>query len=86
MIYRRGVALRGVLSAETPRPADSLAPGRWRGRGAARRAWVIDLRRLGCGCGRRLVTASCVIREAIQTSCLRSGLRVCVYVDTGSHK
>ena len=33
----------------------------------ARRAWVIDLRRLGCGCGRRLVTDSCVIRESTQT-------------------
>ena len=33
----------------------------------ARRAWVIDLRRLGCGCGRRLVTGSCVIRETTQT-------------------
>ena len=25
--------------------------------------WGIGLRRLGCGCGRRLVTGSCVIRE-----------------------
>ena len=36
----------------------------------ARRAWVVDvinLRRLGCGCGRRLVTGSRVIRETTQT-------------------
>ena len=29
--------------------------------------WGIGLRRLGCGCGRRLVTGSCVIRETTQT-------------------
>eukprot|EP00964_Phaeocystis_antarctica_P114699 scaffold78641_cov74-Phaeocystis_antarctica.AAC.7 len=31
--------------------------------------WGIGLRRLGCGCGRRLVTGSCVIRETTQTGC-----------------
>ena len=29
--------------------------------------WGIGLRRLGCGCGRRSVMGSCVIRETTQT-------------------
>ena len=32
--------------------------------------------RLGCGCGRRLVTGSCVIRETTQTGCPWSRPRV----------
>ena len=36
----------------------------------------IGLRRLGCGCGRRLVTGSCVIRETTQTGCPWSRPRV----------
>ena len=35
--------------------------------------WGIGLRRLGCGCGRRLGTGSCVIRETTQTGCPWSG-------------
>ena len=35
---------------------------------------ILYLRRLGCGCGRRLVTGSCVIREMTQTGCLWSTL------------
>ena len=38
--------------------------------------WGIGLRRLGSGCGRRLVTGSCVIRETTQTGCARSRPRV----------
>ena len=38
--------------------------------------WGIGLRRLGCGCGRRLVTGSCVSRETTQTGCPRSRPRV----------
>ena len=38
--------------------------------------WGIGLRRLGCGCGRRLVTGSCVIRETTQTGCPWSRPRV----------
>ena len=38
--------------------------------------WGIGLRRLGSGCGRRLVTGSCVIRETTQTGCPRSRPRV----------
>ena len=38
--------------------------------------WRIGLRRLGCGCGRRLVTGSCVIRETTQTGCPWSWPRV----------
>ena len=38
--------------------------------------WGIGLRRLGCGCGRRLVTGSCVIRETTQTGCPWSWPRV----------
>ena len=34
--------------------------------------WGVGLRRLGCGCGRRLVTGSCVIRETTQTGRPRS--------------
>ena len=38
--------------------------------------WGIGLRRLGCGCGRRLVTGSCVICETTPTGCPRSRPRV----------
>ena len=38
--------------------------------------WGIGLRRLGCGCGRRLVTGSCVIRETTQAGCPWSRSRV----------
>ena len=38
--------------------------------------WGIGLRRLGCGCGRRLVTGSCVIRETTHTGCPWSRPRV----------
>ena len=38
--------------------------------------WGIGLRRLGCGCGRRLVTGSCVFRETTQTGCPWSWPRV----------
>ena len=38
--------------------------------------WGIGLRRLGCGCGRRLVTGSCAICETTPTGCPRS--RPCV--------
>jgi len=31
--------------------------------------WGIGLRLLGCGCGRRLVTGFCVIRETTPTGC-----------------
>ena len=38
--------------------------------------WGIGLRRLGSGCGRRLGTGSCVIRETTQTGCPWSRPRV----------
>ena len=38
--------------------------------------WGIGLRRLGCGCGRRLVTGSCVICETTPTGRPRSRPRV----------
>ena len=38
--------------------------------------WGIGLRRLGSGCGRHLVTGSCVIRETTQTGCPWSRPRV----------
>ena len=38
--------------------------------------WGIGLRRLGCGCGRRLVTGSYVIRETTETGCPWSRPRV----------
>ena len=38
--------------------------------------WGIGLRRLGCGCGRRSVMGSCVIRETTQTGCPWSRPRV----------
>ena len=46
--------------------------------------WGIGLRRLGSGCGRRLVTGSCVIRETTQTGCRRSRPRVSlsIYLST----
>ena len=37
--------------------------------------WGIGLRRLGCGCGRRLVTGSCVICETTPTGRPRSSPR-----------
>ena len=52
----------------------------------ARRAWVIDLRRLGCGCGRRLVTGSRVIHETTQTDFPWSRQRIAlsIYLYPGS--
>ena len=38
--------------------------------------WGIGLRRLGCGCGRRLVTGSCVYLRDDPTGCPRSRPRV----------
>ena len=61
-------------------PAGCQTGGGLIGGVTARRAWVIDLRRLGCGCGRRLVTGSCVIRETIQTGCPWSRPRVSIYL------
>eukprot|EP00964_Phaeocystis_antarctica_P050536 scaffold29380_cov70-Phaeocystis_antarctica.AAC.7 len=47
--------------------------------------WGIGLRRLGCGCGRRLVTGSCVFRETTQTGCPWSWPRVSlsIYLSKG---
>ena len=55
----------------------------------ARRAWVVDvinLRRLGCGCGRRLVTGSRVIHETTQTDFpwSRQRISLSIYLYPGS--
>ena len=53
------------FDAEVP-PAKAAAArvvGRVTWVGVCGSVWGIGLRRLGCGCGRRFVTGSCVIRE-----------------------
>eukprot|EP00964_Phaeocystis_antarctica_P104449 scaffold69570_cov59-Phaeocystis_antarctica.AAC.1 len=55
------------------RGSGDAGPGAWMVCGLV---WGIGLRRLGCGCGRRLVTGSCVIRETTQTGCPWSRPRV----------
>ena len=62
--------------AETGRKTSCVTHGSALGGLLSWLVWGIGLRRLGCGCGRRLVTGSCVNRETTQTGCPWSWPRV----------